>query len=172
MRSVRATDRAREAVVSRLGEDCASGAISVDTLAWRIERAYAARTLDELRMLTHDLPARRLLERVQAVAADVWETVTQGPRLAVVDCVAPADLASGERWIVGRASACDLVLDDTAVSRCHVALRREHGTWIVSDLRSSNGTHLNGRRVDQAVVVDGDELLLGETLLRFRASSA
>jgi Domain of unknown function (DUF1707) len=55
---VRASDEDRDRVVAALKENCAAGRLTLDELPGRVERAYAATTLDELAELTRDLPAR------------------------------------------------------------------------------------------------------------------
>jgi Domain of unknown function (DUF1707) len=56
--AVRASDEERERVVAALKEHCAAGRLTLDELPGRVERAYAAVTLDELTALTSDLPGR------------------------------------------------------------------------------------------------------------------
>ena len=65
--------------------------------------------------------------------------------------------ASG-RAIVGRSQNCDIVLAGTHVSRQHAELYFQSGKLHVKDLGSSNGTFLNRKRVEDAVVSPGDEL--------------
>jgi pSer/pThr/pTyr-binding forkhead associated (FHA) protein len=68
---------------------------------------------------------------------------------------------------VGRGLAADLRLDDNSVSRRHAILvPRSSGTRILDD-RSANGTLVNGRRVQQADLRDGDVIVLGRVVLRF-----
>jgi putative serine protease PepD len=56
-----------------------------------------------------------------------------------------------DKIVIGRDPDCDLVLDDTLVSRRHAEIeRREDGRTYVSDLGSTNGTLLNGRRIATA----------------------
>jgi pSer/pThr/pTyr-binding forkhead associated (FHA) protein len=65
---------------------------------------------------------------------------------------------------VGR---CDVVLEDSTVSRRHLALRPAGpGEWPAIDAGSLNGTWLSNRRVARAVVVPGDELWLGSCPVR------
>ena len=68
---------------------------------------------------------------------------------------------------IGRGLAADLRLDEDSVSRRHAILvYRRSGSRILDD-RSSNGTLLNGRRVTQADLHDGDVLVLGRVVLRY-----
>jgi pSer/pThr/pTyr-binding forkhead associated (FHA) protein len=68
---------------------------------------------------------------------------------------------------VGRSSANDIVLDDPSVSRRHALLARRNDVTFVLDDRSLNGVHVNGRRVSEAPLKDGDALLLGHVALRY-----
>ncbi len=68
---------------------------------------------------------------------------------------------------IGRGLAADLRLDEDSVSRRHAILvYRRNGSRILDD-RSSNGTFVNGRRVTQADLRDGDVLVLGRVVLRY-----
>ncbi|MGM0574160.1 MAG: AgmX/PglI C-terminal domain-containing protein [Myxococcota bacterium] len=67
---------------------------------------------------------------------------------------------------VGKLSTSNLRLEDDNVSRKHAVLeRRENGEWRITDLGSTNGTLVNGKQVTQAVLRDGDRVLLGNTTL-------
>jgi hypothetical protein len=68
---------------------------------------------------------------------------------------------------LGRARECDIVVDDPSVSRRHAELRRGPGGFTIVDLASTNGTQLNGKKIEQATVKDGDRIMLGQTELRF-----
>jgi hypothetical protein len=74
---------------------------------------------------------------------------------------------SGSRVLIGRSRDCDVTLEDPNASRRHAELRNEDGRWIVTDLGSTNGVKVNGRRVEEAVLQPGDELALGLARLRF-----
>jgi pSer/pThr/pTyr-binding forkhead associated (FHA) protein len=68
---------------------------------------------------------------------------------------------------IGRGLAADMRIDETSVSRRHVILvNRRSGTRLLDD-RSSNGTFVNGRRVMQAELHNGDVLVLGRVVLRY-----
>jgi pSer/pThr/pTyr-binding forkhead associated (FHA) protein len=68
---------------------------------------------------------------------------------------------------VGRGLAADLRLDEASVSRRHAILVNHHSGARVLDDRSSNGTFLNGRRITQAELQNGDVLVLGRLVLRY-----
>jgi hypothetical protein len=68
---------------------------------------------------------------------------------------------------IGRGLAADLRLDETSVSRRHAILvPRPSGVRILDD-RSSFGTFVNGRRVQQADLRDGDVIVIGRVMLRY-----
>lgn len=71
---------------------------------------------------------------------------------------------------VGRLSECEIMLDDTHVSRRHAEVRKDGDAFVVVDLGSSNGTRVNGTKVTEHVLSDGDEIQVGNTALRFEAS--
>ena len=74
--------------------------------------------------------------------------------------------------VVGRSAQSDLHLADTGVSRSHAELRTSPGGAVrVVDLGSTNGTLVNGHRVAERVLVDGDELGIGGTVMVFRAGA-
>jgi hypothetical protein len=69
---------------------------------------------------------------------------------------------------LGRSRKCDVVLEDPNVSRQHAELRPRGGSWVLTDLGSTNGSRLNGHPVERSEVVrPGDEIELGATVLRF-----
>jgi pSer/pThr/pTyr-binding forkhead associated (FHA) protein len=68
---------------------------------------------------------------------------------------------------IGRGLAADLRLDENSVSRRHAVLVHDPTGARVLDDRSSNGTFVNGRRVEQAALAHGDVLMLGRVVLRY-----
>ncbi len=68
---------------------------------------------------------------------------------------------------VGRHPESDIFLDDITVSRRHAEIVRESTVYRVQDVGSLNGTYLNRRRVDDAELVDGDEVRIGKYKLIF-----
>jgi len=73
----------------------------------------------------------------------------------------------GEPIHIGRGLSAGLRLDDSSVSRRHAILvPRARGARILDD-RSSNGTFVNGRRVQQSELRNGDVIVLGRAVLRY-----
>ncbi|MEO5965737.1 MAG: FhaA domain-containing protein [Candidatus Limnocylindrales bacterium] len=66
---------------------------------------------------------------------------------------------------IGRATDNGLALADTRVSRHHGRLQARRGTLVYTDLGSTNGSRVNGIRVDEIALGVGDRLLLGDTVL-------
>jgi hypothetical protein len=71
----------------------------------------------------------------------------------------------GTPLTVGRASDNGLVLGDSRVSRHHARLQARRGTLVFTDLGSTNGSRLNGVRVDECALGIGDRVLVGDTVL-------
>ena len=63
--------------------------------------------------------------------------------------------------VIGRRRRCDLCIPLTSVSRRHCQLNQDDGMLKVRDLGSRNGTILNGKRIDEAVVQPGDSIRIG-----------
>ncbi|MDE3112641.1 MAG: FHA domain-containing protein [Chloroflexota bacterium] len=66
-----------------------------------------------------------------------------------------------EPLTIGRDVENDLVLDDRRVSRRHAEIRLRLGRYTLYDLQSTNGTFVNGRRVAEVVLSDGDRVTIG-----------
>ena len=73
---------------------------------------------------------------------------------------------------VGRLSTNDIVLGDANVSRRHAELRSDGDRWVLTDLGSTNGSLVNGRRATKQPLSDDDKLTFGSTELVFRASAS
>jgi hypothetical protein len=87
----------------------------------------------------------------------------------------PLLLIDGKRVVIspagatiGRGRASDIVLDDPNVSRQHAEIRPRGGSWVITDLGSTNGSELNGRRLEGSEVLrSGDEIELGASMMTF-----
>lgn len=84
---------------------------------------------------------------------------------------APPLTIDGERMLVGRDPACDVVIDDKSVSRRHAVLERRGVTFVVTDQGSANGSFVNGAQVTEATLYDGQELRLGMVPFRVEIES-
>lgn len=71
---------------------------------------------------------------------------------------------------VGRRPECNIVLADPNVSRTHAEIRPHVDGFLLIDHGSTNGTKINGVRIDRHILQDGDEVSFGNTRLRFEAS--
>ncbi len=90
---------------------------------------------------------------------EVLNGPTSGTRCIVRSC---------GRTALGRDSGNDLAVPDHRVSRRHCEIEFVRGTPTIRDLGSKNGTFVNGSRVSEVVLKDGDIIGLGESRLRFR----
>ena len=69
---------------------------------------------------------------------------------------------------LGRGVSADVLLDHPTVSRRHALVVRREQTLVLLDDRSMNGTWVNGERISEAVLSDGDQIQLGAIELSFR----
>jgi hypothetical protein len=69
--------------------------------------------------------------------------------------------------VIGRLPECDVVLNDSNVSRRHAELRRSNDGVFLTDLGSTNGTRVNGAQVREQILVSGDEVSVGSAKLIF-----
>ncbi|HLF56909.1 MAG TPA: FHA domain-containing protein [Thermoanaerobaculia bacterium] len=91
-------------------------------------------------------------------------------RLVPVESTDARDFyALAGRTIVGRGAENDLRLPVGTVSRRHAEIERIAGGWLVRDLHSENGTWVNGERIWEQVLVDGDQVQFGTVCLVFHA---
>jgi hypothetical protein len=136
------------------------------------EPASAATSPDE--GITERVDAvARLDERVRREAVPIGRTRPPTPltpgRYLELQGVGEALLVRLEREVtrIGRGLAADVRLDDNSVSRRHAMLVCDEAGARILDDRSSNGTRLNGARVEQAPLKSGDVLVLGRVALRY-----
>ncbi|HWE25196.1 MAG TPA: FHA domain-containing protein [Myxococcales bacterium] len=67
---------------------------------------------------------------------------------------------------IGRSDHCDISVKDSSMSGRHAEIRKIDGEITVRDLGSANGIYLNGERIEEAELFDGDVLRLGQTSVR------
>ncbi|HEY6033158.1 MAG TPA: FHA domain-containing protein, partial [Kofleriaceae bacterium] len=79
----------------------------------------------------------------------------------------------GEHVSIGRASESDVQLDDPMVASRHAeVVRQPDGSYVVRDLGSRRGTFVGTKKISEAPLVDGDELLIGPVRLHFEVEAA
>ena len=73
-----------------------------------------------------------------------------------------------QKTTVGSRPECDVVVKDQSISGKHAEFVLAPGGFRITDLGSTNGTVVDGQRVDEAPLIDGTVITLGETTLVFR----
>ena len=68
---------------------------------------------------------------------------------------------------IGRAAHCDVVINDVLVSREHCRMQLLPEGWVLEDLNSANGTLVNGKRIYEVRLSQGDVIRLGATEIVF-----
>ena len=76
-----------------------------------------------------------------------------------------------EPVVIGRSSDATLCVRSPSVSRRHCEIRREGDGYVVRDLGSTNATRVGDRAVQEATLADGDQITIGETILKFISHS-
>lgn len=108
---------------------------------------------------------------VQPVAATMSTPVAGAITSAIVTDDGQRHVLDTERVTIGRQSGCTIVIRDTNVSREHAQLRRRPNGWTLRDLGSTNGTKLNGVRVEgEQMLANGDVIMLGAIKVMFEIS--
>ena len=75
---------------------------------------------------------------------------------------------SQEKYVLGRHPECDIVVDTGAVSRYHAQVLHEEGRFFVEDLKSRNGTFVNGKMINgREALTHGDVIQICDLSLRF-----
>lgn len=69
---------------------------------------------------------------------------------------------ANSRSLVGRSGLSDVVIESHFVSRQHALLVRDEGAVVLVDLKSSNGTFVNSRRITSKVLLDNDIIMIGD----------
>jgi len=72
------------------------------------------------------------------------------------------------KMVVGREAGCEICIDNLGISRQHCAFVNKNGAFVVQDLGSSNGTFVNQKRIVEHFLNDGDEIVIGKYVIRFK----
>ena len=110
----------------------------------------------------------RVPERERRRASLTMPRLSPGRYLAIEDGAEVVLLAlDRDLTHIGRSPSSDVVLDDASVSRRHALITRRGERTVILDDRSRNGVHVNGVRVSEADLHDGDLIACGHIALRF-----
>jgi pSer/pThr/pTyr-binding forkhead associated (FHA) protein len=104
--------------------------------------------------------------RVRMTAAAVWQ-LAPGRYLAIPDGHDVIVIALGQVTRIGRHTSADIVLDDCTVSLRHALVLDRGGVPVIADDRSRGGVYVNGRRVREAPLCHGDDVQLGDRVMRY-----
>jgi hypothetical protein len=161
----------RSQIARTLNSAYADGLLSEDTFLRRVDQLLAAPLVDSHRLIG-DINLR---SPRGAWLATVAETVTRGiarmRHWTEADPPCPPTLlaldwsGAQSEMLIGRHHECDVVLTDLAVSRRHAQLRFRDGKWILQDLRSTNGTIVNGVAIGRCELRPGDLIAIGDVRL-------
>ncbi len=75
-------------------------------------------------------------------------------------------LIDGQEIVIGRSSDLDMVLVEEMVSRRHARILLEDQVISIEDLGSTNGTFVNGEKIQKGVLKEGDRILIGTSILK------
>ncbi len=93
------------------------------------------------------------------------------PRLTCMtgDHIGRRIMLADDRITLGRSHDATIYLRDAHVSRLHLSISFDPdlGVYRVTDLGSSNGTWVNGKRICDAILKESDKIIIGQTMLRF-----
>jgi catechol 2,3-dioxygenase-like lactoylglutathione lyase family enzyme len=105
---------------------------------------------------------------------DIVSEVREGPSGLPAASIVMADgnrvVLGPETLTIGRLPESAIVVNDPNASRRHAEIRRVGSEVLVVDLNSTNGTRVNGAPVKERKLADGDQVVIGTTVLRFETS--
>jgi pSer/pThr/pTyr-binding forkhead associated (FHA) protein len=79
----------------------------------------------------------------------------------------PVQLAADSKLVLGRSRSCDVTLRTPDASRRHAEITGVTGGYVISDLGSTNGTFVNGERIEQRQLRPGDRIQIGSEAITF-----
>ncbi len=73
-----------------------------------------------------------------------------------------------DELVIGREETCDLSIDSNVISRKHAVITVKWGQFVVIDNGSKNGTYVNGEKIEEKSIKDGDEIVFGTIKTLFK----
>jgi hypothetical protein len=76
-------------------------------------------------------------------------------------------ILTANKTIIGRGESADIVIPDKNISKIHLSIEKLPDKFLLEDLNSTNGTLVEGNRVEKAYLLDGNIITLGNTNILF-----
>ena len=115
------------------------------------------------------LPQERRVKATSAKATRLKKAATPWLKVMSEGKTAAKRYNLEAETIAGRDMGCQICLDDEFVSQLHARVVNNQGHYVLEDLGSTNGTYVNGRKINYPVELrHGDRIKIGGTLLEFR----
>ena len=149
-------------------------ALAQPSLTPGILREAAAKLHLKYEPATWKLPQEEALSASAVHLRDAPRLQIQAARLLVASHGRPvAEVALNRpRMVLGRDRSCDISLDSGFVSRYQNLFLETPEGWLLIDLNSTNGCFVNGRRISEHHLRDGDLIAIGQHELRFMGPDA
>ena len=91
-----------------------------------------------------------------------WLVAIKGPQRGELFTLAPVSS-------IGTDATCTVCLLDQYMSSNHAEIKAEGGAWVLRDLKSTNGTYVNDKRIEQHELLDNDFVRIGQSVLKFKS---
>ncbi len=98
---------------------------------------------------------------------DIREVPAEASMLLIEGDLDESEFILAENTSIGRSPSNDIVLKESKVSRQHAAINYIGGNYVLVDLKSSNGVFVNGKKIEEAALRDGDEVSVGSFKFQF-----
>ena len=142
----------------------------------RSERVFSIDVCDEMHERSCGWPGQ--LNECAIAAMDRMKELRSArpiPRIIVTrdgETVAEYDLKKMKQYIIGRTELSDIVVKDSYVSKLHALLKVYANAVVLLDLNSTNGTTVNSREVEKAILRNNDIISLGRHRLKLENAPA
>lgn len=135
--------------------------------------------LNQLNLATHEAAPTSAPELSAAEAAmaqiggnaqilSAYDDTEQGSYL-IHTAIGRKFLLNETQTIIGRdGTQADITVLDSNISRCHARIFKDGNSWILQDMNSTNGSFVNGQRIRERELVNGDHIVLGSTEFSFK----
>jgi hypothetical protein len=156
-------------IASSLNAAYAGGLLSHDTFVARLDQLFRSRVVEPSELvgdLTLRQGSRTTSVRLRELVCSLLAAKPRPSACEPAASLLALDWTGGTaELLIGRHAACDVVVPGDTVSRLHARLVFRDGKWIIHDLKSTNGTAVNGTYVGRCELCPGDQLVLGEECL-------